>query len=662
MYGDFNVGTGSIALDSGGGTRITVGGVSFYYGGAAPPPPYIPPPPAAVAAATGVNPIETSYSLYGHTIPLSVFGVGRIGGEIIAGPWVSGGLASFIISFGVPADPTGTRDIREIAFDSEVVWTTSGASGVTTSAGGTFTTEAFTFNFKGGTLTQTVTSLETLYFGTQANAYRPQIILEFINLPLAGTKFNKIPYVSAVIGDASGNDVNLGEAFERLAASPWVGFTQFETSGITDGLVDGGLIITQDTEFLQLIQQFGRFYPQWDILQTDKLRIVDRGATVTADIALDATRLTGAIATTRQGQDTIKKDLELSTIDPDADYTIVPSKAQRPRDPVTVTTSVGKDSAYLPAIMDASTRTALVTLAKYHEEVTRKTISGTAMAYGLEIEPGDLVTLYDLGDEFTDETFKIIETLHGANYTVEFTAQAILKCFFGDGDPHWAHVVLLMGYEGANGSSGSPGFDDESITMKGTAATSFTPTISTAQADFGASSINLTSGPIFYAANSDWSLSSANADQFTVECSAYLNATGIDQVFLAVSNTGGHQGWLFGLTAAGDLEFNYSTTGATFNVSVAGAASPSTGQWYQFAADKDATGKIRVYKNGVMIASATPANSAIHDPGEHLTIGSDGLFSGKVNGYLDEVRITQDVARYASDSGYTPATAAFPRF
>ena len=79
------------------------------------------PPPANPSPVTGVNPVETSYSLYGHNIPLSVFGVGRIGGDIISGPWVDNGAASFIISFGVPADPYGSRDLREIAFDSDVV-------------------------------------------------------------------------------------------------------------------------------------------------------------------------------------------------------------------------------------------------------------------------------------------------------------------------------------------------------------------------------------------------------------------------------------------------------------------------------------------------------------------------------------------------------------
>ena len=93
--------------------------------------------PAAVATSTGVNPTENSYSLYGHIIPLS-YGLPRIGGEIIAGPWIENGLASFCISFGVPFDPSDTRTLLEIAFDSEVVWSTNGTSGVTTLAGGTF--------------------------------------------------------------------------------------------------------------------------------------------------------------------------------------------------------------------------------------------------------------------------------------------------------------------------------------------------------------------------------------------------------------------------------------------------------------------------------------------------------------------------------------------
>lgn len=384
----------------------------------------------AVSASTGVNPTETHYSLYGHTIPLTVFGVGRIGCEIIAGPWIENGLASFIVSAGVPADPSGTRELREIAFDSGVVWEGSLIGAGTPNSAG-FSTEPFTVRFYDGNLTQPADSLETDHFGADAVAYRPQILLAFSNLPLANTKFKKIPYVAVVIADTSGDDVNLGEAFERLAYSPWVGYTsdEFETSGVTDGLVGGGLIITQDTEFLSLIQQFGRFYGSWNILQTDKLRIVDRGNNVTPDISLDKTRLMGQVALARAEPDSVPRKLVLSTVDPDADYTIVPSEAAFPRDPVNVSSSVRTESMYLPAIMDASTRMAIVTFAKYQEEQRRKKITGTAMAYGLEIEPGDLIGLSGLGDDFPGgEVFKVVETLHGANYSVEFTAESIIQC------------------------------------------------------------------------------------------------------------------------------------------------------------------------------------------------------------------------------------------
>lgn len=388
------------------------------------------PSPTAVSTATGVSPLETSYSLYGHTIPLSVFGVGRIGGEIISGPWVVDGKASFIISFGVPADPSGTRILREIAFDSEVVWTGSLTGSGTPSSGG-FSSEPITCRFYDGTLTQSADALETSHFSGDAVAYRPQMLLAFENLPLANTKFHKIPYVAAVIADTSGDDVNLGEAFERLAYSPWVGYTsdQFETVGITDGLVSGGLIIADQAEFLGTIQQFGRFYPKWSILQTDKLRIVDRGSNVTPDVVLTRERLVDKTTLIRQEPNSVPSILDLSTIDPAADYTIVPSRAQSPRAPVAVTSSVKTDSAYLPVIMDAATRISLVTYAKHHEDRARKQISATAMLYGLELEPGDYVGVAGLGTDFPGgETFRVLETLHGANYVVEFTAESILQC------------------------------------------------------------------------------------------------------------------------------------------------------------------------------------------------------------------------------------------
>lgn len=604
---------------------------------------------APLSASTGVSPQETSYSLYGHPIPLSVFGVGRIGGEIIAGPWVENGLASFIISFGVPADPSGTRDLREIAFDSQVVWTAAGG----------FTVEAFTYRFYGGTLTQAADTLETTHFGAEANAYRPQMLLAFSNLPLATQKFRKIPYVAAVIGDASGDDVNFGEMFERLAYSPWVGWTsaKFETTGITDGVSSGGLIIAQDAQFLQLIQQFGRFYPKWDILQTDKLRIQDRGNTVSSDITLDKSSLTGAVVMSRAEPNSVPKVLELSTIDPDADYTIVPSRAQTPIAPVAVSTSVKTESAYLPVIMDAATRASIVTYTKYHEEIIRKKISFTAMAYGLEIEPGDFVAITGLGNDFQDEVFRVIETLHGVNYVVEITAESILNCNLGQDDIHINFVVLLMGYEGANGSTGSPGMLDESPYLHGVAGVDATAAISTAQAKYGSGSLFLDgTADITYPWKSEYNIES---NYFTIEM--FIRPTSVTGIQFLISRwlTFLNLSWVFYLSGT-TLTFNVSTTGAD-NIEVMSGGPVVINTWQHVAVDFDGT-KYRLFLNGVMVGSSTTLRS-IHNAGLaiELQIGGVAPSSFFYHGYIDELRFTVGISRYGSDTSFTVPTVAFPR-
>jgi hypothetical protein len=622
-----------------------VGWITYSFGAVA---------PQTVSTSTGVTPTETSYALYGHVVPLSVFGVGRIGGDIISGPFVENGLATFCISFGVPADPYGTRTLREIAFDSEVVW-----------ENGAFNTEAFTFRFYPGRLDQAADPVEIAHWGADAVAYRPQILLWFENLPIKGTKFQKIPYVAAVIADGSGDDVNLGEAFTRLALSPWVGYSSadFETVGVTDSLIGGGLIIAQDAEFLSTIQQFGRFYRNWNILQTDKLRIVDRGAATAADISLNRTTLSGQIVFARGETSTIPRVLELSTIDPEADYTVVPSQAVRPREPVTVSASVSTEAVYLPVIMDSSTRQSLVTYTKYQEEIARKKVTGTAMMYGVEIEPGDLVAITGLGADFEDTTFKIIETLHGANCTVEFTAETFMDCGFS-GDPYLGYVVLLMGFEGVDGSQGAPGLTDESPKHHGTAASANYSQIDTAQFKFGTSSlwVNNLSPSVIFPPSVDWVLASSNSDQYTIEAWVRFNSFPVSSGII-VGVTQVSRSWYFAALSSGELEFKSSVDGSAWDVDIiSSGAALATAVWYHLAVDKDASGKIRIYRNGVMVGSATPLNSSIWDSNEDLIIGAGGLFGGAlIEGWVDELRITKGKARYASDGGFVVPTNAFPR-
>jgi hypothetical protein len=619
-------------------------------------------PPATspvVSTSTGVNPTETSYSLYGHPVPLSVLGLARIGGEIIAGPWVENGNATFCISFGVPADPAGTRSLREIAFDSEVVWTAADG----------FSTEGFTYRWYPGTLTQAADPIEIAHYGADAIAYRPQMLLWFANLPLQATKFKKIPYVAAVIADSVGDMINMGEGFTRLALSPWVNYTsaQFETVGITDA--SGGMIFAADAEFLATIQQFGRFYPNWDILQTDKLRIVDRGAAVTADINLNRSRMSGQVMLSRAARDSVPRELELTTIDPGADYTIVPSKAVFPRVPVAVSSSVSSESVFLPTILDAHTRQSLVTYALYQQEVSRKRVAATAMLYGLEIEPGDMVALLDLGDDFINEVFKVIETTHGVNYAVELTLESILRCSLvvdDSTDPYFIYVVLLLGFEGVDGSQGAPGFTDESLRHHGTGTANplNLPQIDTSQFKFGVSSMLLggVEQLIEFLASSDWRLSVANSDQFTIECwvrfSDISAATG---TLLNWSFEPGNYSWTFERSGT-EFGFRSSSNGSVFNAVVqSSGAALTTGIWYHLAVDKDSSGTIRIYKNGVPMASVTPTDSSMFNPNQPIGIGANTWFATPMKGWVDEVRITKGIARYQTDAGFTPPTRAFPR-
>lgn len=392
--------------------------------------------PATESTVTGIDPNELAAATYGRPIPVSRLGKARFGtAGIIFGPYIESGRATFAVSFGVPADPTGLRAIYEIAFDSKVAWEdAAGFSGAGTPATG-FKSEAFTFRFKQGTLTQAVDALETEKFGAEAIAYRPQMVLFIEDLPLAQFG-NKLPFVAAVIGDITGgadpdDGITLGEAFESMAYSPWAGFTtsDFETDGITD--IIGGMIIAEDNSLLDILQEHGRVFRNLDITQTDKLRVIDRGPLTTPDITLNLDRIVNddpPVSFSIQAPEDVPRGLRVKTIDPDADYIFVPSLSQRPAAPVAVSASHGEDEITLPIILGASTRQALTAYAKYAEEHARKRVTLTAMAYGLEIEPSARVKLEDLGEGFDDEIFKCIESSHGANFTVEMTLEAVLNC------------------------------------------------------------------------------------------------------------------------------------------------------------------------------------------------------------------------------------------
>jgi len=85
------------------------------------------------------------------------------------------------------------------------------------------------------------------------------------------------------------------------------------------------------------------------------------------------------------------------------------------------------------------------------------------------------------------------------------------------------------------------------------------------------------------------------------------------------------------------------------NVALTSALSWTTGQWYYLAFVRNGS-TWTIYRDGTSVASGTNTST--------LDVAS-GYYTGpRINGYIDDLRITKGVARYTAN--FTPPTAAFP--
>jgi hypothetical protein len=393
-----------------------------------------PTPTPTPSVVTGIDPSVYANALYGKVITVSALGKARIGQNAgpVFGPYMSNGFASFAVSFGYFLPVDGSRVLFEITMDGKIVW--SHPTGTADISAGTFHGETFTARFYQGNLTQAIDPLATARFGSEATALRPQGVIYFQGLSLAAFG-GKLPFIAAVIGDTTdgavpGDGLFVGDILERFGHSPFVGLTsaEFETTGIMENVQ--GFIWSEEASFLDLLRNATKAHKSFNLIQNDKLRVNDRGALVIPDLVIDRDNIVGSSGVTygRQEQNVVPRELEIVTIVVEADYLLMPHKAQTPRFPVPVTSSVGKESFQWPVVASSDYGQALVTFAKYAEEAARKTVSFLATAFAYEIEPGDLIQLRDVFDGTETETFSVIQTEHNEDYTVAITAESMLKC------------------------------------------------------------------------------------------------------------------------------------------------------------------------------------------------------------------------------------------
>lgn len=230
---------------------------------------------------------------------------------------------------------------------------------------------------------------------------------------------------------------------------------------------------------------------------------------------------------------------------------------------------------------------------------------------------------------------------------------------FPAGDPSFASVRLLLH---ANGSDGSTTFTDSSPTPKSVVA-SADAKISTAQSRFGGASIAFDGSGDYLTVgvNTDWSWMHQPNAAWTFEGFFKLNSFSEESVLFTTSNgsTGDHGLYCAVLANTRKITLQMYRGGAsTFVVSGNFAtALPNDANWHHIAVVWDhslPSNNAQLFIDGVLSGSLSkiggPSTQAATAP---LRIGT----FGRLNGFADELRITQAV-RYMGN--FTPPTQEFP--
>lgn len=224
------------------------------------------------------------------------------------------------------------------------------------------------------------------------------------------------------------------------------------------------------------------------------------------------------------------------------------------------------------------------------------------------------------------------------------------------GDPDFANVVLLMGFEGANGATT---FTDDSSYANSSWSANAGAGLNTALSKFGGSCLDLTGSAARLTRGSDTDFDIGASEEFCIE-----------GFFRCPSFSGEHAlfgcGYESGTNAAYILEYNHTTGTLQFifyrtnNSSeiVEGPWSPATDTFHHIVAERDASNNIRVMANGAVIATETHGD-AFRPSGSADSIGGMASNARLMRGYIDELRVTIGSHRYGGV--YTVPTAPFPR-
>lgn len=239
------------------------------------------------------------------------------------------------------------------------------------------------------------------------------------------------------------------------------------------------------------------------------------------------------------------------------------------------------------------------------------------------------------------------------NCTVSFSSSPL--------DPYWSNVVLLLHMDGAEGGTTFTDVVGHAVTANGSAH------ITTAASKFGGSSA-LFDGSSAYLSipyQADWAVGDS---AFTFE--GWFNVLnesggcGAGTIFTQGPSGGSGSSYWFGFCGDGGQVAAYAEDSGAGWQYANGTGNPgimSDGFWHHVAwVRQSGSDDIDTYVDGALAETTTlPAgNTSLYDSTLPFLIGAQSGPGTLYHGYMDELRITNGVARYTS--GFTPPTAPFP--
>lgn len=234
-----------------------------------------------------------------------------------------------------------------------------------------------------------------------------------------------------------------------------------------------------------------------------------------------------------------------------------------------------------------------------------------------------------------------------ARYTNNFTVpSAAFPNIAQAYDPYYNNVTLLLH---GNGTNGSTTIVDSSMSVNVVTPIN-SAQISTTQSKFSGTSIALTSaGDYLTIPLSNYSF----PGNFTIEGWFFATSLATAGRLIYGGNSGPLDRIQVWVTTSGGVGFETSN-----GIATGAGGSTSINTWNHFALVRNGS-TVTLYLNGTSVASGT--DGAAIDVNSNAIIGAYRSGGAPAfQGYIDDIRITNGVARYTSN--FTTPTAAFPSY